>query len=251
MLALFFLLFGLIIGSFLNVLILRLPKEENSSLMTRSYCPKCGKLVAWYDNIPLLSFIILKAKCRYCKAKISWQYPLIELLTGLISLALLPKNLSPEALLQYFFLFSIFCVFLVHAIIDLRHQILPDGLTLYLALLFLSYSLIHQNWKFWLIGGAVGFLLPLLATWLFYLLRGQIGLGGGDIKLWGALGLYLGPFGIIQNIFVSCFLGSIIGGSLLLTKRISRETPIPFGPFILLASTIQIVLPNFWNWLFN
>ena len=230
------------IGSFLNVLILRLPKEQDVILKS-SHCPHCHKKLSWWMNIPLFSYLYLKGKCRYCSHKISWQYPLIELVTGLAAF-LLVTFYPYDRWWELFFIFTIFCIFLVHTIIDLRHQILPDSLNLILAIMFLSYSLYHYDLWFWLLGGVIGFGFPLLVTWLFYLIRGQIGLGGGDIKLWGALGLYLGAQGIIVNIFISCLLGSVIGVLLIITKVTKRSEPIPFGPFILVVSFIQIIFPE-------
>jgi leader peptidase (prepilin peptidase)/N-methyltransferase len=131
--------------------------------------------------------------------------------------------------------------------IDLQHQILPDSVNIYLACLFLMVSVTSQSWKYWLFGGAIGVGFPLLVTWMFYKLRGQIGLGGGDIKLYGALGLYLGPLGIIHNIFLSCFLGAIIGLFLIGFKVIKKENPIPFGPFILIISLIQIFFADWFE----
>lgn len=137
-----------------------------------------------------------------------------------------------------------------HFQIDLGHKILPDSLNIILFSLFLSYATVHYDWKFWLLGGAIGLLFPLTVTWLFYLLRGQIGLGGGDIKLYGILGIFLGTEMVLKNIFLSCFLGAIVGVCLIATKKMSKENPIPFGPFILIVAFIQIFFPDIFD-LFN
>jgi leader peptidase (prepilin peptidase) / N-methyltransferase len=192
------------IGSFLNVLILRIPCGENF-VSERSKCTSCGTLIKWYENIPILSYLFLLGKCSKCKAKISLQYPLVEIFIGLVSVFLMPKYFTIEVLGSYLFFFSIFCALFVHFIIDIRHKILPDGINIYLALLFLIYSSINYNYKFWLIGGLIGFLFPLAVTYAFYLLKNKVGLGGGDIKLYGALGIILGPAGILYNIFFSLF----------------------------------------------
>ena len=117
---------------------------------------------------------------------------------------------------------------------------MPDSINIYLALLFLLISWFSHSWTYWLIGGAIGLGFPLLVSWVFYLLKGQVGLGGGDIKLYGALGFYLGPVGIMQNIFLSCFLGALVGIILIATKFIKKENPIPFGPFIIIVASLQI-----------
>ncbi len=116
-----------------------------------------------------------------------------------------------------------------------------------LSLLFFTISLITRPWSFWLVGGALGLGFPLLVSWLFYLIRGQVGLGGGDIKLYGVLGIYLGPIAVMQNIFLSCFLGAIVGVILMATKIIKKENPIPFGPFIIIVASAQIFAEKWFD----
>ncbi|MEE3078441.1 MAG: prepilin peptidase [Bdellovibrionota bacterium] len=234
------------VGSFLNVLILRMPKGENF-VSERSHCPKCNKLIYWYENIPIISYLFLRGKCSGCKNKISIQYPAVELFTGVVCLALAPSFISVEKLASFLFYFSVACAFIVHFIIDLKHKILPDGINIYLAILFIASSALSRPYEFWLIGGLVGFLFPLAITYIFYLLKNQVGLGGGDIKLYGALGIFLGPMGVLHNIFMSCMLGSLISIPLLSFKIIDRKTPVPFGPFIILAAIIQIYFPSFYQ----
>jgi leader peptidase (prepilin peptidase)/N-methyltransferase len=238
--------FGLLIGSFLNALIYRLPREINIAL-PRSSCPKCNKLIYWYENIPVISFIVLHGRCSGCKAPISWQYPAVELLAGIAAALLAPRDSSAQSLLSFLFFFGVYSAFLVHFIVDLKHQILPDSVNIYLACLFFMISLVSRHWTFWSIGAVIGVCFPALVSWGFYKLRGQIGLGGGDIKLYGALGLYLGPLGIVQNIFLSCFLGAVIGIVLIVLKIIKKENPIPFGPFILAVGFIQIFFANWFE----
>jgi len=247
---LFLTVFGLLIGSFLNALIYRLPRNINIAY-PRSSCPNCKKIISWYENIPILSFIFLRGRCSECKTKISWRYPTVEIISGIVAFLLAPDFANPQALAQFFFYFSIFCVFLVHFIVDLEHQLLPDSLNIYLALIFLVDGLFKSNWMSMALGGAIGLGFPLLVSWVFYQLRGEIGLGGGDIKLYGALGLYLGPVVIMQNLFLSCFLGAIFGITLISLKLIKKENPIPFGPFILIVATIQIFTPNLYGHLMS
>jgi leader peptidase (prepilin peptidase)/N-methyltransferase len=129
--------------------------------------------------------------------------------------------------------------------IDLDHHLLLDSLNLYLLAILLSYALFHYSWEYWLFGALIGFGSPLLVTWLYFKIRGQIGLGGGDIKLFGILGLFLGPVGVLFNIFLSCFLGAIIGLLLIILNRMSKEHPMAFGPSILIVATFQIFFPHY------
>jgi prepilin signal peptidase PulO-like enzyme (type II secretory pathway) len=238
--------FGLLVGSFLNALIYRLPREINIAF-PRSHCPTCKATVAWYDNLPVISYLILRGKCRNCKTKISVEYPLIEILVAVVAFFLAPSKMNSNAIFSGLFYFSIFCVFLVHFIVDLKHQILPDLLNLYLACLFFAVSFINHPYYYWGLGALIGIGFPAGISFLFYKLKGQVGLGGGDIKLWGALGLYLGPLGIIHNIFLSCFFGALVGGALLASKIIKRETPIPFGPFIIVVAFLQIFFAEWFQ----
>lgn len=242
--ALYFFLFGLLIGSFLNVVILRLPVKKDL-VRARSACPSCGNQLKWFHNIPVVSFLILKGKCAFCGTKISWRYPSIELLTGLFAFWLMPAELSAPALASFVFLFSIACVFLCHFVIDLEHHLLLDSLNLYLLALLLTFSVFHFSWQHWLLGGGLGFSIPLFVTWAFYKLRGQIGLGGGDIKLYGILGVYLGPMGIIFTIFLSCLVGAVIGLTLIGLGKMTKDKPMAFGPAILVVSAFQIFLPPY------
>ncbi len=239
-------LFGLLIGSFLNALIYRLPLGINIAY-PRSACPKCKHVIAWYENIPVLSFIYLRGKCSECHTKISILYPIVELVTAIFAFAIAPRSIGPTALFNFLFFLSVFCAFLVHFIVDLKHQILPDSVTIYLGLMFFVIGLIIRPWTFWAIGGSIGLGFPLLVSWIFYLLRGQVGLGGGDIKLFAVLGLYLGPMGIIQNIFLSCLLGAVVGVVLIASKAIKKENPIPFGPFILIVASFQIFAEKWFS----
>jgi prepilin signal peptidase PulO-like enzyme (type II secretory pathway) len=236
-------IFGLLIGSFLNVLILRLPIKKDI-VKTRSACPHCGTQLTWYHNIPIFSFVFLRGKCAFCKTPISLRYPLIELLTGLISFWLCPNEFNSVALTQYFFYFTVACIFIVHFMIDLDHQLLLDSINIYLLVIVLTHVLFFSSFNHWMFGGLIGFCVPLLVTWLFYKIRGQIGLGGGDIKLFGILGLYLGPVGIVFNIFLSSLVGAVIGSLLIGFKKITKDKPMAFGPAIILVAAFQIYFPD-------
>ncbi len=239
--------FGAIVGSFLNVVIYRLPLKKDLA-KSRSACPKCGTQLRWYHNIPIISFLFLGGRCVFCKTRISFRYPFVEILTGLLALWLAPHSLNPEQLMFFFLHFGIGAIFICHFFIDLDHHLLLDSLNIYLLVLVFTFVVLTFHWQFWLTGAAIGFLGPLLVTWLFYKLRGQVGLGGGDIKLFGILGLYLGPMGIVYNIFFSCLAGSLIGIILILTKRLDRSRPMPFGPFIILVASFQIFFPHLFSY---
>ncbi len=244
LLDIYFFIFGLLIGSFLNVVILRLPNKINM-VTKRSACPSCGNQLKWYHNIPVLSFLFLRGKCAFCGIRISWRYPLIEIFTGLVSVWLIPQDFSLIGMTHFLFFFTVACIFICHFMIDLDHHLLLDSLNLYLLAVFLSFVIFYFHWSYWLMGAAIGFGVPLFVTWLFYKLRGQIGLGGGDIKLYGILGLYFGPVGIIFTIFLSCLVGAIIGLGLIASNRMTKDKPMAFGPSILLVAAFQIFFPQY------
>lgn len=243
---LIFILFGSLVGSFLNVIIYRVPK--NLSVVTpRSKCPKCSHKISWYENIPVISFLFLKGKCKKCKTKIPTEYVLVEILMGIFAYLLIPQYIHLNSMIEFIFYFSTASVFVCHFIIDVKYQILPDKINLYFLVTTIIYSLLFRDMVQVLMGGAVGFLLPYGVTYLFYKIRGVVGLGGGDIKLFGILGLILGPIGIVQNMFFSCAIGAICGLILILMKKMKSENPLAFGPFIILGATLQIYLPNIFK----
>ena len=135
-------IFGCLIGSFLNVVILRLPVKKNL-VSARSACPSCGHQLTWFHNIPIFSFLFLRGRCGFCHTRISWRYPCIEILTGLICFWLFPDSVKVESLGYFLFLFSIACIFIAHFFIDLDHKLLLDSLNLYLLVIILPYSVFH------------------------------------------------------------------------------------------------------------
>lgn len=243
-------IFGTLIGSFLNVVIYRIPRGE-SIVHPRSSCPSCKKLITWYENIPIVSYLFLKGKCKKCGFKIPIRYPLVEALMGLIAFLLFPLGTGAvdfaTQMLNYVFQLSIAAVFLAHFLIDIEHKILPDKINLYLLLIVLIYSVFNFPWQHWLIGGAIGFAVPYGITYAFYKLKGQIGLGGGDIKLYGVLGVLFGPIGVFNTLFFSCMLGSVIGTIMIMLKKMDRSTAFAFGPFIIITASLQIFFPSIWE----
>ncbi len=236
---------GTLIGSFMNVVVLRLP-EGKDIVFDRSGCPKCNSQISWYDNLPIISFMILRGKCRQCTQAISIQYPLFEIWHGLLAFIVF-YNWQDMGSLEFMLSvckFLIASIFSAHILIDIKYQLLLDALNLALIPFVLVLVFFSQNWFDSLLGGLIGFLFPLAVTWIFYLIRGKIGLGGGDIKLFGVLGALFGLKGVILNIFTSCILGSFITITLIIFKITKSDQYIPFGPYILFVALIQLLLPD-------
>jgi leader peptidase (prepilin peptidase)/N-methyltransferase len=163
---------------------------------------------------------------------------------GLIAFLLAPKFPDHQNITTFIFYFSIAAVFMAHILIDLEHHLLFDKLNIYLLLVITPYAILNYAPMYWLLGGLIGFLGPLGISILFYKFKNQEGLGGGDIKLFGILGIILGPIGILNNIFMSCTLGAVVGVVLIALKKMEKDTAFAFGPFILIVATIQIYFPS-------
>ena len=237
--------FGLIVGSFINVVILRLPEGKNIT-WDRSACRKCSRQLAWYENIPVLSYLFLLGRCRTCKECISIQYPLVEIVHGVAGYVLLKDwaSLDVQTGIYQLSIFFIVSILIAHFVIDLRHQLLLDKLNIALLLPVIVLIIIDESYIRALTGGTFGFSLPLAVTWIFYKVTGKIGLGGGDIKLFGVIGLMFGIQGVLLNLFTSCMLGSFITIFLIMFKIVRRDQFIPFGPYIILVTFTQIFFPN-------
>ncbi|NIM99724.1 MAG: prepilin peptidase [candidate division Zixibacteria bacterium] len=232
---------GLVLGSFLNVCIYRIPKKE-SIFLPSSSCPKCGAKIRFYDNIPLLSYVILRGRCRDCKAGISLQYPLIEFLTSaLLVLAYLRFGLTWDfAARGILILFMIVTFF-----IDLKHRIIPDVLTFpgIVVGFILSFAVRSPSVSNSLLGIFVGGAMFYLAAILGDLLFKKESMGGGDIKLAMMLGAFLGWKNILLVFFLSAFLGSLIGViALFFSKDVKESRTIPFGPFLAVAAVIAMFI---------
>ncbi|MBB6185554.1 prepilin peptidase [Oleiagrimonas soli] len=251
---------GLMVGSFLNVVMLRLPermafawRNEAREILELeavdetappdlvrqpSHCPQCKHRLSARDNIPLFGWLLLGGRCRYCKARISIQYPLVELLTALLSAAIVwrfgPGWVGLAGL--------VFTWILVAASgIDFRTQLLPDQLTYPLLWLGLLLSLLpmfvlpHTA----ILAAAIGYLSLWSLYWLFKLLTGKEGMGYGDFKLLAALGAWMGPMALLPIMLLSSLIGAIVGVSLIALRKHERDVPMPFGPFIAAAG---------WTW---
>lgn len=226
---------GLIVGSFLNVLILRMD-DLKSVLYTRSHCPSCQKTLAWYDLVPFLSFVLLRGKCRYCLKPISWQYPVVELLTAVVFLLLYLYFGLSIALLFYIIEFSILIVILIF---DIRTQTVPEYFSwVALGLAFLG------GWYFGgfsIFSGILGALISggLLAI-LVYASK-EKWMGAGDIKIGATLGFLCGYPAVLVGTFLAFVLGSIVGIIYIYLTKQTIKSSLPFAPFLVIATLITIL----------
>ncbi len=267
---------GAIVGSFLNVVILRLPKrlewswrrqareflglapvggesEPPGLVLARSHCPSCGYTIRAWQNIPILSWLLLRGRCANCQASISWQYPLVEALTALASLAVALKfGFTFEALAALGFTWTLVAL----AGIDFRTQLLPDQITLCLmwAGLLLALVPLWQSPEQALLGAALGYLSLWSVFWMFKLLTGKDGLGYGDFKLLAALGAWLGPLAILPIVLIASIAGAVIGGIWLAWRHRGESKPFAFGPYLAIAGWIQLMagewlLDRYYGWM--
>lgn len=238
-LSFFVALFGALVGSFLNVVIVRLPEEGASVVFPPSHCPACKKEIAWYDNIPMLSFVLLRGRCRQCAARISWRYPLVEAAMALLSLALY-LHFGLTLLFPIYFLF---CAALVAVIfIDLQHQIIPDvislpGIVIGFGLSFVNPFVTWQDAGLGVLFGGGSFYLVAL---VYYLLTKREGMGGGDIKLLAMIGAFLGWQSLPFVVFGSSLLGTVAGVWAMIEQRKGGKTVIPYGPFLAMAALLYL-----------
>ena len=233
-------LLGAVVGSFLNVVIIRLP-EGRSIVHPPSTCPDCSHTINYYDNIPILSFFILRGRCRECGGRISLRYPVIEFISGFLCMALYLKFGPTMA----FVVLLLFCS-AMEAIfwIDLDHMIIPDVISLNgiaVGILAALACLIPDlNWKLSLGGVVFGGAILYIPALLYEKIRGLEGLGGGDIKLLAMIGAFTGPYGVVFVLFFSSLTGSIAALAGMLIRGTGSTTPIPFGPFLSSAAIFYI-----------
>lgn len=233
---------GLLMGSFFNVCIYRVPREQ-SILFPSSHCPSCDKQLTWLDLIPVFSWLLLRAKCRYCKNRISFRYPLVESITGLGFLFFFLKYGLSGSFLTYTILYSIL---IIATAIDMEFQIIPNGLVLTgtIAGVILALTGLSINWKDAVIGMLIGGGTYLLVALLSQLVLKKEGMGGGDIKLMGMIGLMIGWRLTALSILLSIYAGGFIGGLLLLFGIKKRGDAIPYGPFIAMGTIASVLFGN-------
>jgi len=252
---------GLLVGSFLNVVILRLPRmmeqnwkrdardaldlpaveEERLSLShPPSCCPSCRAPIRPWQNVPVISWLVLRGRCANCHAPISAQYPLVEIASALLS-AICAWHFGYSPALVAALILS--WVLLVLAVIDLRTQLLPDDLTLPLLWLGLLLALVplFADLRSAVIGAIAGYLVLWSVFWLFKLVTGKEGMGYGDFKLLAALGAWLGWQSLPTIVLLSSVVGALVGIGLIVFRRHGREVPIPFGPYLAAAGWLTLV----------
>lgn len=231
---------GLVIGSFLNVLIYRLPRGKQF-VKGRSVCPHCGNTIKWYHNIPLVSYIVLLGRCAYCRKAISIRYPLVELLNGLgYSYFFFGHGWSIELAVLAFLTSALIVIFFI----DLEHQIIPDLVTLPGMVIGLAVSLIPggitpvQSLIGLLVGGGALYLIAVLGDWLFK----KESMGGGDVKMAAMLGAFLGWEKVLLVFMASAVIGLVVSVALMaFSAKLRRTRVVPFGPFIALAAVLAII----------
>lgn len=233
---------GLSVGSFLNCIICRLEKEE--SIKGRSYCPKCGHILSFLDLFPLLSFLFLKGKCRYCKKKISFQYPLVEIITGIVFLLIFNYQLSFSSDLWSFgFIFNFLSLVIISSfliivfIYDFKHFLIPDFAVYSLVAVASVYSFLNGNFINGLFSATACFLFFLA---VFLITRGK-GMGFGDVKLSFFIGFFLGYPNFLISLFASFLIGAIIGVGLIAIKKKNLKSEVPFGPFLIIGTVIAFL----------
>jgi leader peptidase (prepilin peptidase)/N-methyltransferase len=227
--------FGLMIGSFLNVVIARVP-ERRSLWMPGSTCPECGHAIAWHDNIPVLSFFLLRGRCRACAAPIPWRYPIVEAITAVLFAA---AWLRFGADVRQFIVAVVFLAALVAiTVIDLRHQIIPDAITLpgVVAGVVAALATHRIAW----VDSVAGILLG-SGLFVAVIVVSRGGMGGGDLKLGAMLGAFLGWQALLVGLFIAVMLGGMLAVVLLASRRVARKDAIPFGPFLAIGGAAALL----------
>ena len=248
-------LLGLIVGSFLNTIIYRLHTDEDF-VFGRSKCPKCGHDLAWDDLIPVFSFLILGGKCRYCRKPVSWQYPLVELATAILFLAVFYQNIDLFFDFLFFGVFKITYLFylisslIVITVYDLKHYIIPNKVIYPLiggvSLWYLVSSLFFQTYNLTdLLGFIVAGFYSAAFFWVINVVTNGKGMGMGDVKLGFFMGLFLGYPSVLMALFLSFFIGSLVGIGLIMFSGKKFKSEVPFAPF-LVSGTFLVMLFGQW-----
>ena len=249
---LFFFITGLIFGSFSNVLVDRSQREEK--ITGRSHCDFCNYKLKWHDNIPLLSFLFLKGKCRNCKKKLSWQYPIVELSMGLLFLFVgvhagaITSTLNFAVAINTSFLLFVGFLLLVIFIWDLKYMIIPDGLVIggvivtlgYLLFLSLASSCSLLDPNCFVLAGIIGGIIAGGFFWLLYFFSGGKWIGGGDVKLGFLLGMIVGWKFVYLLLLLAYVIGAAVSIVLIIRKRKKLDSKIPFGPFLVASALIVL-----------
>lgn len=240
-----FFLLGLILGSFFNVIGLRVPRKHPFAI-DRSICPQCKQTLSWYELIPVISYIIQLGRCRHCQGKIAFTYPAMEFLTGvLFAFSYVKLGFSPELIVALLLMSMLVILF----VSDITYMLIPNRVLLFFLPLFILLRIIRPLDPWWssVAGAFIG-----VAVIAVIILVSRGGMGAGDMKLFGVLGIVLGIEKTMLTFFLACMLGAIIGIGLLLSKVIHRKQPVPFGPYIVAASIFTYFYGEYLlNWYFN
>jgi len=231
-------LVGLCVGSFLNVCIYRLPRRE-SVAWPASRCTTCNRALAWYENVPVVSWIVLRGQCRTCRAPVSWMYPIVEIVTALTFVSgYVLYGVSPTAAVRVAFA----CALIVLFVTDLQHHILPNIITVPgIAIGFILSLFLPPGWRDSLIGIVVGGGTLFAIAEAYYRVRNQEGLGMGDVKLLGMIGAFLGWKLVLLTLILASFAGSVTGGILIASGRGSMKYALPFGTFLAAGALIAAI----------
>jgi len=226
------------VGSFLNVCIYRLPRRE-SLAWPGSHCTSCTRSLAWYENIPIVSWVVLRGRCRTCRAPISWMYPIVEVTTALVFvIGYLLYGLTPLAAVRVLFA----CALIVLFVTDLQHKILPNVITVPgIAIGFACSLFVPPGWRDSLIGIVAGGGVLFALAEAYYRVRGQEGLGMGDVKLLGMIGAFLGWKLVLLTLVLASFAGSLAGGVMIASGRGSMKYALPFGTFLAVGALVAAI----------
>ncbi len=231
-------LLGLVIGSYLNVVIYRLPRRL-STVLPRSRCPRCRAAIRAWDNVPVLSYLLLRGRCRHCGVTISWRYPLIEIVTGLCFVASYHRFEPPFDAAAG----AAFCAAMIAlAMIDLDHYLLPDAITLP----GIAIGLGLQPWLSWstpvdaVVGALFGAAVLTAVSWAWYLVKGTHGMGLGDVKMLAMIGAFLGWQGAAVTLLLASLSGALTGAALMLARRLEMKSKLPFGFFLALGAVLTL-----------
>src|SRR5690625_2443437 len=226
-----FFMIGLIFGSFFNVIGLRLAKNK-SFAKGRSHCPDCQKKLLWYELIPIISYLKQHGKCRNCQKKISFIYPFIELLTGILfALSFAVVDFDPELITAVLLISMLMIIF----VSDITYMVIPNKVLLFFLPFFIILRVINPLDPWW--SPVAGVLIALVLISLIILIS-KGGMGGGDLKLFSLLGIVLGMKKVLLTFLISCMLGALIGVMLMFLGKIKQKEPMPFGPYIVFATII-------------
>jgi len=235
---------GAVVGSFLNVLIWRVPRRM-SIVRPGSHCPACSTPIRWFDNVPILSWLLLGGRCRSCRGRISVRYPLVEAAAGLVAVAaLLRYGVTVAGLEAAVFAWTSLAL----GLIDLEHQLLPDVMTLPAIAFGLLCAALGglTTLADAALGALVGALIPTLVIVLYKLVRGIEGMGWGDVKYLAAIGAVFGLHDCLWVLVLAAVLGALVGLALIVAGRGSGRTALPFGSFLALAALVWLYLPAGW-----